>query len=212
MTYWSAADLQALLGTQVVLECFDDQRVGVINPALLSQVQALADNLVDGALGRVYPGPFPIVQTFPTWAASLGYGSSAMVQPSAAAGYAFRVIGAGGTSGVSEPTWPAQLGLTVQDNGITWLCVSTTPELIRYASLLWGKALAYERHSEYVKRYGARARKEAETNLDRLVAARSYLTDALNLTKPDNVGGVVYARGPRMTIDSVTGESNSGDF
>ena len=212
MPYWSLADLQALIGKQVCIEIFDDDRMGYANPALVAQVQALSDSMVDGGLIRVYPGPFPVVQQFPTWQANTAYATGAEIIPAVPNGYAFRAISNGATSGGVAPTWTTQYGTTVTDGGLTWVCISLTPELIRMSSMLWGKALAFERHPEYVKTFGDGPRKAAEAFLDRLIAARSYLADALSMTKPNNVGGVVYNRGPRMTLDNTDGTPNSGDF
>lgn len=93
------------------------------------------------------------------------------------------------------------------------LTQTPAPVLVRQASLLWAKALLFERHPEYVRRYGEGPRKTAEAFLDRLIAAREYLTDALNMsTKPGNVGGLVTDSGPRMTINNADGSSNTGDF
>ena len=212
MSYWAIADLIGLLGTTVVTEIFDDSRQGYPNPVLVGIVQSAADAEVDAALARIYPGPFPIVQNFKSWGALTSYNVGQMVVPLAAPnGYAFRVVGATGTSGASEPTWPTQLGATVIDGTVTWVCIRLVPQMILMASLLWGKCLSYERHPEYLKVYGSGPRKDARAYLDRLVAARAYLTDALNLGNPGNVGGVVYSLGPRMILD-VNGQTNSGDF
>jgi hypothetical protein len=212
MPYWSLADLQALIGTQVVNETYDDARLGAPDPILLSQVQALSDSMVDGVVGRIYPGPFPIVQNFPVWAAAQNYQTGAEVVPIGGNGYAFRLVGPGGTSGGTQPAWPTQLSSSVTDNGLLWVCISLTPELIRYASLLWGKALSYERHAEYNRIYGDKPRKEAEKFLNGLIEAKAYLEDALNFSIPSNSGGLLYAHGARMTVDTRSGHSTTGDF
>lgn len=214
MSYWSLADLQAFIGTQVVRECYDDQRQGYPNPTLIAAHQALSDSMVDGKLIRVYPGPFPVVQNFPSWAPSTSYAIGAKVIPLASPnGFAFQAVKVAGTSGPTEPAWPAQLTSTVTDGSLTWVCISLTPELVKMASLLWGRVFAYERHPEYVKRYGGKPRDEATKFLDQLVAARSYLADALSMSAPDNVGGVITNNGPRMTLDGGSnGVSGTGDF
>lgn len=211
MSYWNLSDLQNLISPQVVLEIYDDTRQGYPNPAQLAQVQALSDSMVDGALARVYPGPFPIVQNFNAWVANTAYAVGQMVVPTVPNGFAFRVVGLSGTSGAVQPTWPTVLSQTVTDGTITWVCISLTPELVRMSSLLWAKYFSYEKHPEYFKRYGDLSRKNAQEYMDRLVAARQYLIDALNMSKPDNVGAYVVDNGPRMTLDA-NGMTNTGDF
>jgi hypothetical protein len=212
MSYWAPTDLIALIGTQVVTNIFDDVRAGYPNLAQIAVVQAASDAEVDAAIARVYPGPFPISQNFQSWKASTGYVPGNAVIPLATQnGFAFRVTGIGGVSGPTEPTWTAQVASTTTDGTLTWICIRLVPEMVFMASLLWGKCLSYERHPEYTRTFGDRARKEARAYTDRLVAARAYLTDALSLGLPGNVGGFVQASGPRMTLDA-NGQSSTGDF
>lgn len=212
MSYWSQADLEGFIGGAAVKAIFDPQRNGFVDPQILAEVQALADTNVDAVLARTYPGPFPIYQVIPAWQANQSYQVGQMVVPTVASGYAFRCVGVPGVSSGAQPTWPTQYGVPTSDGTVTWLCVSTVPELIRHASLLFGKALAYQRSPEYTKRYGSKPMDEAEAYCQRLTQAESYLTDLIGTPQPSNVGGLVYAHGPRMTVDSASGRSNTGDF
>lgn len=58
-----------------------------------------------------------------TWAANTAYGRYAVVRPLVANGFCYQCDGTGGTSGGSQPSFPAVLGNTVNDNGMTWTCV-----------------------------------------------------------------------------------------
>lgn len=60
-------------------------------------------------------GPFPI------WEANKAYAPGNPVEPSAAKANGFYyTANAAGTSGASEPAWPAEAGTTVEDGTITW--------------------------------------------------------------------------------------------
>ncbi len=211
MSYFSQSDLEGIIGKDAMLACFDDDGNGFINQTYFAECQSLSDADVDGGLARVYPGPFPVFQVIPAWTASTSYSVGQMVIPTAPTGYAFRCVGLAGESGAVQPTWPAQYGVTVADGAVTWLCVSTVPELIRHASLLYGRAHAYERSPEYTRRYGSRPREQAEAYMQRLVQAEEYLSDYIGSPQPANVGGYVYAQGPRMTVDQC-GQTTTGDF
>lgn len=212
MSYWSQSDLEGMIGQQTVLNLYQDGGTGVVNPVYLAEVQSLSDGETDGGLARVWPGPYPVVQVFPTWAPSTSYPVGAMVVPTVQAGLAYRAVGSPGTTSGTQPTWPALLGSSVIDGGVTWIAVSTTPELIKRASLMFGRAYSYERHPDYVRRYGDGPRKAAEANLERLLEAKEYIEDALGSTTPTNVGGIVYAHGSRMTVDLRNGMPTTGDF
>lgn len=63
------------------------------------------------------------------WAASTSYPSNSFVQPTSgnAGNYVHAQINpAGGTSGGSAPSWPQTVGNTVNDNGLTWVCLGTS--------------------------------------------------------------------------------------
>jgi len=212
MSYWSRADLEGLIGKAAVVAIFDDDRNGFPDVQKIGEVQALADAEVDGTLARTYPGPFTIVQIIPAWTALTNYAVGSMVIPTVATGYAFRAVGKAGASGAVQPTWGTTYGVLLIDGTTTWQCVSITPELVRMASLLWGRALAYERSPEYTKRYGDRPRKLAEKKLQDLTEAKEYLADFIGSPLPGNVGGLIYAHGARMTTDDGNGNELTGDF
>lgn len=213
MSYWSQADMEGLIGQQTVLNLYQDGGAGVVNQTYLAETQSLSDAEIDGAIATEYPGvPLPVVQVFPTWAASANYTLKSQVIPSVPNGYAFRCVGAPGVSGGAEPTWPTLYGVTVNDGSVQWLCSSLTPQLIRHASLLWGRALSYERHPDYVRRYGDGPRKAAEAYLNRLIGATRYFTDLLSGALPANIGGAAVDGAHRLYVTSPDGRSNAGDF
>lgn len=93
--------------------------------------------------------------------------------------------------------------------------IDSPPALVVHASLMYGRYLAYQRRPEYVKLYGEKPFEDAKSEIDRMVNAREYLTDALGSSiaiKPDNVGGVFIDRGNRIIVDSADGTSNAGDY
>ncbi|HHL40889.1 MAG TPA: hypothetical protein ENJ37_10320 [Deltaproteobacteria bacterium] len=55
------------------------------------------------------------------WAASTGYGVGDRRIPTAGGDYFYECVAAG-TSGSSEPSWPATVGKTVADGTVTWEC------------------------------------------------------------------------------------------
>lgn len=211
MSYFSQADLEGIIGKAAMLACFDDDGNGFINQTYFAECQALSDGDVDGALALVYPGPFPVFQILSAWAATTSYAVGTVVVPTVASGYAFRCVGLAGTSSGIQPTWPTQYGVTIADGTVTWLCVSTTPELIRHASLLYGKSYAYGRSPEYTRRYGSKPMADAEAYMQRLVQAQEYLSDYIGAPVPANAGGYTYANGPVMTVDC-NGQTTTGDF
>src|ERR1700722_15317500 len=199
MSYFAQTDLEGIIGKDALLACFDDDGNGFINQTYFAECQSLSDADVDGGLARVYPGPFPVFQVIPAWTAYTSYDVGQMVIPTIPSGYAFRCVGMAGVSSGAQPAWPTQYGLTISDGTVTWLCVSTTPELIRHASLLYGKAHAYDRSAEYPRRYGSSPRQEAEAYMQRLVQAEEYLSDFIGSPQPANVGGHVYPPRPPPT-------------
>jgi hypothetical protein len=93
--------------------------------------------------------------------------------------------------------------------------IDAPPALVVHASLMYGRYLAYQRRPEYVKMYGEQPFLDAKSEIDRMVNAREYLTDALGSSiaiKPDNVGGVFVDNGPRIIVDNPDGSRNSGDY
>lgn len=57
------------------------------------------------------------------WVTATSYPANTVIRPTAENGLAYQ--SSGGTSGVTEPTWPTTLGATVTDNGITWTAIET---------------------------------------------------------------------------------------
>jgi hypothetical protein len=74
----------------------------------------------------------------PGWQAGTAYAANDQI---VANGYVFTTAG-GGTSGASEPAWPAQLGASVVDGGaggaggVTWQCTAEAVGLFPGAPLL----------------------------------------------------------------------------
>lgn len=86
------------------------------------------------------------------------------------------------------------------------------PADIQSAALLWFRAYAFERHTEYVRQYGTAPRKEAMQFCEDLVDSKEWLADLVGGQPPQNAGGIVYDHGARMICDSQTGQRRSGDF
>lgn len=57
-----------------------------------------------------------------TWRANTSYASGTFVRPTVDNGCVYRATGAG-LSGSTEPAWPTMKGQTVQDGGVTWVCM-----------------------------------------------------------------------------------------
>lgn len=213
MPYWIQADLEGLIGQQAVLNIYSDGGTGYVNQTYLAEVQALSDAEVDGAIATEYPNvPLPIVQQIPIWAAATNYQVGALVVPPADNGYAFRAVQYPGVSGGVQPAWTTQYQTTVQDGTVLWVCVSKVPQLVRMASLMWGRCLSYERNPDYQRRYGESARKAAEAYTKKLVEAKRFFADILGNIKPSNVGGAFVDNANRIYVDSPGGVQNSGDL
>ena len=220
MPYWYQQDMEGLVGKQAVQNILSDGNKGYVDAATLAEFQTLSDGEVDSALATEYPTlGLPIIQNFPAWTALTGYAQGTMVQQVTPAApvpalLAFRAItpGVNGTSGATEPTWPTLRTGTVTDGTVSWLCISAVPEKVRMASLLVGKALLFERHPDYVRRYGTKPREVADKYLRDIVSAKAYFENLLGNLKPANVGGAVVDRGPRIYVDGPQGQKNSGDY
>jgi hypothetical protein len=210
MPYTSLTDFQAFVSPQVVLEIYDDRQDGTVNTASLNEDIQLSDAMVDAKLARVYPGPFPIIQTFAAWGAATGYAGDAFVVPTVATGFAFQALNAG-TSGGTQPTWPAVLGSTVVDGTITWNCVPVVPRLVKLAGLWYLKAFAWQRDPERVRQDGDKWMKHADSFAEDLCEAKAFLNDLIGSPQPLNVGAIIYNVGNNMTLDS-GGLSVTGDF
>lgn len=90
------------------------------------------------------------------------------------------------------------------------------PMMMAEAALYYLIAFSYDRRPEFARTEGEGARpnyiKRAEELLTRLVRGMQQMPDYTAQPKPGNVGGIVYASGPRMVIDSTDGTNNGGDF
>lgn len=91
------------------------------------------------------------------------------------------------------------------------------PEQIKNAALEFAISFSFERHPEYVHTYGEQYRagsryKRATEIMDRLCQGQQEIPDWTLQPKPRNVGGIIYAAGPRTIIDGPNGEYNGGDF
>jgi hypothetical protein len=85
--------------------------------------------------------------------------------------------------------------------------------MVRAASLRFGRAYAFERHPDYVRRYGKRPREEADAFLQRILSATRYFADIMGGIKPANVGAAVYNPDPTLYMrDPSTGQDNAGDY
>lgn len=91
------------------------------------------------------------------------------------------------------------------------------PSVIKYATLDFAVAFAFERHPEYVHTYGEVYRassryKRACERMDRLCQGQQEIPDWALQTKPMNVGGIIRYEGPRTIISTYDGEDRGGDF
>ncbi len=81
--------------------------------------------------GFITPGMIAVAG-LPAWTPSTEFAANAEV---AANGFVF-TTSVGGTSGVSEPAWPAQLGASVADGSVTWQATAEAVGLFPSAPLL----------------------------------------------------------------------------
>lgn len=61
-----------------------------------------------------------------TWAGTTAYALGYVVVPTVRDGFAYAATTAG-TSGASEPDWPAEIDETVADGSVVWTCVEVAP-------------------------------------------------------------------------------------
>jgi hypothetical protein len=90
-------------------------------------------------------------------------------------------------------------------------------DLLIDAELNYAIGLAYDRHPEYVRAYGADPQRKnaydlAELTMMRIQEAILKLVDSPSMAEPLNVGGLVIDGGQRVFLDSSNGQRNSGDF
>lgn len=91
------------------------------------------------------------------------------------------------------------------------------PEQIKNAAIEFAIAFSFERHPEYVHTYGEQYRagsryKRGLEMMDRLCQGQQEIPDWSLQPKPKNVGGIIYATGPRTIVDGPDGTYNGGDF
>lgn len=91
------------------------------------------------------------------------------------------------------------------------------PAIIKNCTIEFAIAFSFERHPEYVQTYGEQYRgttryKRACEMAERLATGLQETPDWVLSPKGQNVGGIIYANGPRTIIDSPNGTSNGGDF
>jgi hypothetical protein len=94
---------------------------------------------------------------------------------------------------------------------------SDVSDLLVDAELNYAMGLAYDRHPEYVRAYGADPQRknawdQAELTMMRIQEAILKLVDSPSMAEPLNVGGLVIDSGQRIFLDSADGQRNSGDF
>lgn len=83
---------------------------------------------------RIIPAPLDIYLDR-AWASGASKQFGELTKPTAgrAAGFQYKCINyAGGTTGTTQPTWPAALGETVTDGTVTWLCIDDAVEGAQY--------------------------------------------------------------------------------
>lgn len=100
----------------------------------------------------------------------------------------------------------------------------STSWLLTGAQLMYAKCLAWQRHPEYVKTYGAQPGGKLETQyrekMERIQSSIQQVapgdgtatSGADPVPDPPNVGGVVRADDDRIIISDPDGTSNLGDF
>ena len=93
------------------------------------------------------------------------------------------------------------------------------PRLYKFAQLQYAKLLAYQRHPEYSKTYGAATGGSMEKTIEALMrriadgTQRATPNDTPPEPKPENIGGSTIADGTRIAITSNDGSTtNTGDW
>jgi hypothetical protein len=81
--------------------------------------------------GFITPGMIAVAG-LPAWTANTAFAANAEI---IANGFVF-TTSAGGTSGAMAPTWPMQLGASVLDSAVTWVCTAAAVSLFPGAQLL----------------------------------------------------------------------------
>lgn len=102
--------------------------------------------------------------------------------------------------------------------GVPTTTADNIPALFKDACLQRAVILAYRRHPEYVKTYGAEAdgplMKELVDMMRRIQAGTQRVTknDTPPQTLPGNIGGSSISDGPRIAMSNIDGTKNIGDF
>lgn len=164
-------------------------------------------NIVQGdelylGLGQAVPAPIfgasaITVQTYPStlasWAATTAYSEGDYVEPAVADGFVYRVASSdhAGTSGGSEPTFPAVVGSTVTDGTVTWTCVDAKATLVEDTdytvddTAVTGARIGY--NSSVDRNYVfVNYTPTAQSNLQRIQTGGSIVTTASLLFEPFN--------------------------
>lgn len=82
----------------------------------------------------------------PTWASGTAYSLNALVRPTSGNGFLYRAAVAGSSHASVEPTWPTTLGLTVTDNGVTWVCAGRGVNVFDAADPSWASSTVTARY------------------------------------------------------------------
>jgi len=85
----------------------------------------LGVTIPDGSNAYIYYGKLHTLISKDAWVASTAYSLGDYVLPTTPNGYYYKCTTAG-TSDSSEPTWPATIGDTVNDNTAVWTCEAVT--------------------------------------------------------------------------------------
>lgn len=84
-----------------------------------------------------------------------------------------------------------------------------TDRLIRLSALDFAVAFLFERHPEYVRnrdsKYGEIRYKRAMDRMLRIQQARQRLPDVSEVSKPKNIGGIIYNCGPKFMLGCAGG-------
>lgn len=91
---------------------------------------------------------------------------------------------------------------------------AAVPSLLRFAELDYAMAIAFDRHPEYVRKFGedkrsTGARDRAEKRMDEIIQAIRRIP---GFSPPANVGGMTVDSGARVMTPNTDGSGGSGDF
>lgn len=90
------------------------------------------------------------------------------------------------------------------------------PRLLKRLALLYFGAMAFDRHPEYVKKYGedprAKGLHDKAEKLGLQLQSATKLLVEVDAPRPGNVGGPLLDGGPSLLIDPSTGRYTGGDW